>query len=417
MIKDVQTAVIESNYDWTLVKIVADEAVGYGESFFAPGLTTVIRELRPLLVGQNPADIHRLLRTLRTAGFMTSPHGGALQHALAGIETALWDLLGKRLGVPLYELWGGTFRTHVRLYADCHAGEGLASLSCILAPRIPWWMSETGQTESILEIHPKYHGSRSEEAVMPDLESYRRRAKEAVEAGYTALKFDLDIPNPYSRDDYNRVVGTKEIEVLEELVRTIREAVGYEVDLALDCHWNFNAESAIALGKALAPYKIAWLEDPVPPEADEALAAVTRESPTPVATGENHFFAAQFNRLFQGGLQVAAPDFQKTGLVEGRRIAELAELYTVPVAPHNISSPIGMLASAQLCATLSNFFVLEHHGVDVPFWEELVSERDDPVIRAGHVELKAKPGLGITLNEEVAYRYRKREEPFFGEIP
>lgn len=415
MIKDLQTAVIEANYDWTLVKIVANEAVGYGECFFAPGLTAVIRELKPLVVGQDPANIHRLLRTLRTAGFMASPHGGALQHALAGIETALWDLLGKRLNVPLYELWGGTFRTRVRLYADCHAGEGLASLSAVLAPRSPWWMSETGKTESILEIHPKYHGGRSEEAFKLDLAAYRRRAKQAVEAGYTALKFDLDIPNPYSRDDYNRVVGTKEIEVLEELVRTIREAVGYEIDLAFDCHWNFNAESAIALGKALSPYQVAWLEDPVPPEADEALTKVTRESPTPVATGENHFFAVQFNRLFQKGLAVAAPDFQKTGLVEGRRIAELAELYTVPVAPHNISSPIGMLASAQLCAILPNFFVLEHHGLDVPFWEELAAGEDGPIIQEGYVELKAKPGLGIALNEEAAYQYRKREEPFFSD--
>ena len=399
VIKEVQTAVIESNYDWTLVKIVADEGVGYGECFFALGLTDVIRQLRPLLVKQDPANITKLLRSLKTAGLLTSPHGGSLQHALAGIETALWDLLGRSLGAPLHRLWGGTYRDRIRLYADCHGGEGLASLSSILAPRTPWWLGE-GAGDSQYEVHPKYHGG---------------RAAEAADQGYTVLKFDLDLPNPHSRDDYNRTLEPQEIDLLVEVVRTVREAVSEDVGLAVDCHWSLSAASGTALGRALEPFNLLWIEDPVPPESDEALARVVHESPTPVASGENHYSAVQFNRLLQLGMHIAAPDLQKTGFAEGRRIAELAELFTVPLAPHNISSPIGTLAAAQLAATIPNFLVLEHHGIDVPFWEELAAGRKEPIIQHGHVILDGAPGLGITLDEEVAYRYRKRDEDFFGE--
>ncbi|MBA3630066.1 MAG: mandelate racemase/muconate lactonizing enzyme family protein [Actinobacteria bacterium] len=414
MIKDVQTAVIESNYDWTLVKIIADEGVGYGECFFALGLPDVIRQLSPLLIKQDPTNITKLLRSLKTAGLLTSPHGGALQHALAGIETALWDLLGKSLGAPLYRLWGGAYRNEIRLYADCHGGEGLASLSSILAPRTPWWLGEEAD-DPPHEVHPKYHGGRAAEAFELNFDLYARRAREAAEQGYTILKFDLDIPNPHSRDDYNRTLEPQEIDLLIEVVRAVRDSIPEEVGLAVDCHWSLSATSGAALGRALEPFKLLWIEDPVPPESDEALARVVRESPTPVASGENHYSAVQFNRLLQLGMQIAAPDLQKTGFAEGRRIAELAELFTVPLAPHNISSPIGTLAAAHLAATIPNFLVLEHHGIDVPFWEELASEREGPVIQKGHVVLDGAPGLGITLDEEVAYRHRKRDEAFFGE--
>ena len=260
-IKDVQTAVIESNYDWTLVKIIADEGIGYGEGFFALGLPDVISRLKPLLIKEDPADITKLLRKLRTAGLLTSPHGGVLQHALAGIETALWDLLGKSLDAPLYRLWGGTYRNEIRLYADCHGGEGLASLSSILAPRTPWWLGE-GAGDTAHEVHPKYHGGRAAEAFDLDLGMYARRAREAADQGYTILKFDLDIPNPHSRDDYNRTLEPQEIDLLVEVVGTVREAVTEDVGLAVDCHWSLSAASGAALGRALEPFKLLWIEDP-----------------------------------------------------------------------------------------------------------------------------------------------------------
>ena len=137
-IKDIQTAVIEANYDWTLVKILTEEgAVGYGECLFAPGLTALIRELRPLLLGQNTAEIERLGRIMRTAGVGAGLLGGIVNNSWAGIESALWDLLGQSLGVPIYRLFGGGYRTRIRLYADCHAGEGLSSLSSVMFSDLP----------------------------------------------------------------------------------------------------------------------------------------------------------------------------------------------------------------------------------------------------------------------------------------
>ncbi|MFD3004206.1 mandelate racemase/muconate lactonizing enzyme family protein [Thermus tengchongensis] len=412
-IKDVQTAVVEANYDWTFIKVIAEEGTGYGECFFAPGLTALIRELKPLLLGKDPRDIHRLLRILRTAGFQAGPQGGALQHALAGLETALWDLLGKVLRVPLYQLWGGAYRTRIRLYADCHAEAGLHSLSSTHLPRVPWWQSSSGTTKVHLEVDPKHHGGLKEEAKRVDPRAYGERAKQVVSQGYTALKFDLDIPTPYETDPFNRNLEPEEIELLANIVEAIRQSVGPQVALAFDCHWNFSAGSALKLAQALAPYRPLWLEDPVPPEADEALALVLRQSPVTIATGENHYHPHQFLRLLEKGLTVVTPDLQKVGLNQGRRIAELADLYTAMFAPHNIASPLGTLASAHLAATVPNFLLLEHHGLEVPFFTELVSGRESPLIQEGHLILEPQPGLGVSLNEEVAYRYRKKDEPFF----
>lgn len=413
MIKDVQTAVVEANYDWTIVKVVADEGVGYGECFFAPGLTAVIRELKPLVVGRDPTQIHAIMRLLRTAGYMASPHGGVLQHALAGIETALWDLLGKRLRVPLYELWGGAYRTRIRLYADCHGSEGLSSLNSVLAPRVPWWQSKTGETEVRWDLHPKFHGQTTSGGSEADVASFARRAQQAVAAGFTAVKFDADLATRYSRDDYNRVLSAQEVEYVEAVVRAVRDQVGNEVELAVDCHWNFDGESALKLAKAIAGYEILWLEDPVPPDHENALARVIAQSPVSIATGENHFSANQFLRLLQMGLHIAAPDVQKTGLAEGRRIAELAELFTVPVVLHNISGPIGTVAAAHLAAVIPNFLLLEHHAWDLALWEVLVRDDEGPVVQQGCVVLSNRPGLGISLDEEAAYRHRKKDERFF----
>lgn len=419
-VRDVQTAVIEANYDWTIVKVLTDEdIVGYGECFFAPGLTAVIRELKPLLIGQKVSEVERLCRLLKEAVMAGGAHGGIGFHAIAGIETALLDAYARRLEVPLFQLLGGALRTKIRLYADCHAGEGLSSLSSICTPRIPWWMSKTGKTEHFYEIHLRAHGGRSEEAQeLPDPQAYARRAKQVKAMGYTALKFDVDIPNPYIRDEFNRTLDRREIQMIADLVAAVREAVGDEVDIAIDCHWRFSAESALRLAEALSPYQLLWLEDPVPPDNIEALQQVTTYGSVPIATGENHYTRTQFYDLIvRGGVPILAPDFQKTGLLEGKRIADLAEMFTVLMAPHNISSPIGSLAAAHLCATIPNFLVLEHHGIDVPFWEDIVFGWDRPIIRNGFIELsETSVGIGVELNEEVALRYRRQDEPFFDRL-
>jgi L-alanine-DL-glutamate epimerase-like enolase superfamily enzyme len=234
--------------------------------------------------------------------------------------------------------------------------------------------------------------------------------------GFHILKFDVDVPTPYETDEYNRDLSQREIEHAAALVAGARAAVGADVGLAVDCHWNYGVQAAIGLARALEKYKLLWLEDPTPPENIAALGVVQRNTSLPVATGENHYFRLDFQRLIvEAGLRVLAPDVQKLGLWEGRKIADLADMHYVNLAWHNISSPLGTMAGVHLCAATPNFLALEWHAASVPFFDALVKGREGPLIRDGRIEVPNGPGLGIELDEDVAYKYRKAGEKFFGD--
>ena len=413
----IQTAVIEANYDWTIVKITSDTGiVGWGEAFFAPGLTATLAEFNEILVREDPRDVDRLCRLMRTA-LGAAGTSGMGYHAISGIETALWDLVGKDSNLPVYQFLGGKYRDRVRIYADCHAGKGLDSLSPMLLPRTPSWMKDARKKSGHkAELSPKYHGGQKSDAKETRARDYARRAIEMKRRGFTALKFDVDVPTEYSLDDYNRTLTRREIDLMTGLVAALRKALGKSVDLAIDCHWNYGVNDAIKLARACEPYDLLWLEDPLPPENTDALRRVTESTTTPIATGENHYQRHHFRELLEReAVDILAPDFQKVGgLLEGRRIADMAEVHYLAVAPHNISSPIGTLASVHLCAAIPNFLALEWHAASVPFFDDLVEGRREPLIRNGFIDVPDKPGLGIELDEEVTYRYRKRGESFFG---
>ena len=412
-IKKIETAVIESNYDWTIIKIKTDNGlVGWGESFVAPGLTAVLREFDPFLIGEDPRDVDRLCRLMRTA-LGASGTAGMAYHAISGVETALWDLVGKHSGLPVYQFLGGKYRDRVRIYADCHAGEGLASLSPVLLPRIPAWARKGKEDKT--ELNPKYHGGTKAEAKTLSAKDYVHRAKEMKRRGFTALKFDVDVPTEFSMDDYNRALTRREIDLMVSLVAALRKALGKEVDLAIDCHWNYGVNDAIRLARACEPYDLLWLEDPLPPENNDALARVTAATATPIATGENHYQRHHFRELFEReAVDIIAPDFQKVGgLLEGRRIADMADVHYLTVAPHNISGPIGTMAAAHLSAAIPNFLALEWHAASVPFFDDLFTGGRGPMIEKGYIKVPEKPGLGIEFNERVAYKYRKPGEAFF----
>lgn len=416
-ITQIQTAVIEANYDWTIVKLTADNGgVGWGEAFFAPGLTATLREFNAFLVGEDARDVDRLSRLMRTA-LGAAGTAGMGYHAISGVETALWDLVGKESGLPIYRFLGGKFRDRVRIYADCHAGSGLASLSPVLLPRTPSWAAKKNKSRAgKTELSPKYHGGQKSEAKGIRAQAYVRRAIEMKRRGFTALKFDVDVPTVYSLDDFNRALTRREIDLMAGLGGALRKALGKGVDLAIDCHWNYGVNDAIRLARACEPFDLLWLEDPVPPENTDAMRRVTAATTTPIATGENHYQRHQFRELLEReAVDILAPDFQKVGgLLEGRRIADMADVHYVTVAPHNISGPIGTMASVHLCAAIPNFLALEWHAASVPFFDRLVEGRRGPMIEKGYIKVSDRPGLGIELDEAVAYKYRKRGEPFFG---
>ncbi len=415
-IAKIETCVLEANYDWTIVKVKTDSSmVGWGEAFVAPSLTGVIAQLNEILPGEDPRDVDRLCRLMRTA-LGSSGTASMGFHAISAVEIALWDIVGKSYGLPIYQFLGGKYRDRVRIYADCHAGEGLSSLSPVLLPRTPAWMAKRSRPPAAKpELNPKYHGGQKSEAAAVRPRAYARRARLMKQRGFTALKFDVDVPTRYSFDDYNRALTPREIDLMVSLVAAVKGVLGKEVDLAIDCHWNYGVNDALRLARACEPYDLLWLEDPVPPLNTDALRRVTVGTTTPIATGENHYQRHQFRELLEAGaVDILAPDFQKVGgLLEGRRIADLADIHFVAVAPHNISGPIGTMASVHLCAAIPNFLALEWHAAAVPFFDDLVLGRRGPMIQNGYIGVPDRPGLGIELNEAVAWKYRKPGEPFF----
>jgi L-alanine-DL-glutamate epimerase-like enolase superfamily enzyme len=399
------TAVVEANYDYTYVRIWADDGTyGTGECFFAPGLTAALTEMFPLLIGRDPRQVDRLARMLWRKGSGAGAVAGYLYNAVSGIEAALWDLVGKHAGLPIYQFLGGLVRDEVRIYADCHAGNNIESWSPMLEPRRPAWLAA-------LESKGEPHVDRYEP------EQYRERARQMAAAGFDALKFDIDSLVVMTGDELHRPIRDDEINRMVECIAEARAGAGEEVGLAVDCHWRFAPHEAVRIARALAPLQLLWLEDPCPPENWHDVKEVRDRGGCPVLTGENLNRRHGFWDLIAGrAVDLVAPDFQKCGgLLEGKRIGELAELQGIRVAPHNIASPLGTLASAHVCATLPNFVALEHHGSDVPFWGDLIrrTETDRPLIDNGRIKLSEAPGLGAELNEEVAREFRKPGEPFF----
>lgn len=398
----VTTAVVEANYDYTFVRIETDRdgLYGTGECFFAPGLTAIFAELAPLLAGRDPREISRLTQHLARKTSAAGSTAGIVWNAITGIEAALHDLTGKFYGCPVYQLLGGKARDTVRVYADSHAGTNCESWTPVLTERRPDWLEPSG-----VERHSERYAP----------EAYARRAREVVAKGFTALKFDLDSMIVATGDEMNRPLADGEIMRMSEAARLTREAIGPEIALAFDCHWRFRPGDAVKVARALEPYSLLWLEDPCPPENWRQTAAVKRACNVPILTGENLILLTGFLPLLENqAVDYIAPDIQKCGgLLEAKRIATMAEFYGVSLAPHCIAGPLGLLASAHLCATAPNFVALEFHGQDVPFWNALLS--GPPLIHQGQVILTEASGLGRELNETAAKEYAKPGELWFGE--
>jgi gluconate/galactonate dehydratase len=193
-----KSAVVEGNFDWTFVRVETDEGIrGLGESFFAPGLTSILRSLEPVIAGEDPRDINRLFRKLQLAVSGAGSVAGIVYNTISGIEAALWDVLGQWLDVPIYRLLGGKFRDSIRVYADCHGGEALESLDEVLRFRAPSWILQDSK-----HVTRDYFSVCDETPSSP--EAYRKRALAMRSKGFTALKFDLDVPGTQRLDPYCR---------------------------------------------------------------------------------------------------------------------------------------------------------------------------------------------------------------------
>lgn len=396
-ITSVQTAAVRIVGPCVLVKVWAGDVYGLGECYPsgpAAAVNAAVQSLTGQLLGEDPRDVHRLYEKMRRWHVFTGGQGGTVITAVSGLELALWDLAGKLAGLPVYQLLGGAFRRSVDLYADCHAGT-----------------VDAAGHHTASKALPGPSGPESHAELM-------RVARTAVKQGFTAVKFDLDdVYGPLQRDEWNRALTNTQIDHMVQQVAGIREAIGPDAGLAVDMHARYDVPSAAKVARALTPFRLMWLEEPVPPENLEALAEVRRSAETPICAGENLYTRFAFKALLDAGAaDVVMPDLAKFGgLGEGRRVADLAELDYIPLAPHNVSGPIGTIAAAHLCAAVSNFLILEYHAIDLGYFEELVTYAGGQVIQAGSVHLTEAPGLGVELDHDIAYQHRhvKSNIPFF----
>jgi L-alanine-DL-glutamate epimerase-like enolase superfamily enzyme len=375
-ITSIKTAATRGHGMHLWVKVETDAGVtGIGECVHGgKQAIAIIQYLAPKLIGRDPFAIDALFEDLRRSHVFDGGFAGALITALTGIEIALWDLKGKALGVPVYELMGGKFRDKIRVYADCQVSPGM----------------------NFAEI----------KEVVDDV----------VQKGFTALKIDLDL-GAYGhfssevahiqKDRFNYTAGQYEHERMIELVDMVTSAAGKGIDVAADVHTRLDVPSAIRLAKDLEQYHLMWLEEPVPAENIKALREVKMHTSTPICSGENLYLRHGFRDLLeQQAVDIIMPDIPKCGgLSECRKIANMAELYYIPFAPHNVSSPIGTLASAHVCATVPNFLVLEFHWLHRDYWTTIIQEKTD-IIKDGYIHLDDRPGIGVELDEEIGRKYQ-----------
>ena len=411
-IRSVSTAVVEANFDWTILRLeLADGTVGWGESFFAPGLTAIIKTLAPLVLGADIRDHARILARLRDATSGAGSVGGIIHNALSGIDAAMWDAHARLLGVPLWELLGGRFRDVIRVYADCHGGAGLMSLGPVLDIRVPRWL-EAGRVASGTAGAVLFDVGAETEPV--DLASLRARAAAAVSEGFGALKFDLDVPGLVPVHPGSRTAPAGAADLARQIVGAVRDGAGPAVELAFDLHWRYDLPSAARIAEALSGEPVAWLEDPLPPDNIAGLLALSARSSTPLGGGENLVGYRAFEPLIEAhALSVVTPDLGKVGGVDqARRIAEAAAGNGIAIAPHNIAGPVGTAFAAQVSATFPNMLSLEHHAIDVPFFSSLVAE---PLICDGAIAMTDRPGIGVTVNEDVVREWAKPGEDVFGD--
>lgn len=379
-IVDLETIVVDGNFPWTLVTVEADDGtIGIGEAYPSPGVHEIITDyLRPVLVGEVPLDVERLYNLMRASLSGRGSQQGVGTIAISGVEIALWDLAGKLLDQPVWQLLGGKTREEVMVYADCHAGEAMVASAA------------EGQEEETYEP-----------------EAYAQAARMAVDDGFDLVKFDLDVPSGRDFNRKSRHFDPPEVEHKRQIVEAVTEEIGDDAEIGVDLHWNFNPETAERLCRALDPYDLAYIEDPLPPENTDALRELKRRVDVTLLTGENRYGRHGFRDLIEDqAVDFLAPDVPKTGgIAETKKIADMAEAYYQTLIPHNIGSPVATVATAHVGATIPNFYGLEYHAREVEWWEDLVVGED--LIQDGTITVPDEPGLGIELDWDVVHAHEK----------
>ena len=374
-ITDVKVMVVHGTTDWNMVKIETDGGLtGIGESYWGRGVKDVILGyLRGLVIGEDSLDIERLYTKMARFTGGAGAIAGVTVTAISGVEIALWDLAGKILDAPVCKLLGGQYREGVRAYWTRSPQDMLDPASC-------------RDFAAALKSHPY---------------------------GITAVKSDADaFPQKYDpqfrepgHEPGSRHLTRKDLSRIAKGFANLREALGDDIDIAVHCHWNFDWIDALELARAVAPIKPMWLEDVMPPEYSDSWAKLTAASPVPILTGENLYRRQGFQPfILNQGCHIIQIDIPKAGgLLESKKIADLADLFFIPVCAHLAASPLGTIASAHCAGAIKDFRAQEFSIGNLPStdaWERFVIH-DGPIFKDGKVRILDKPGFGVELNEDV----------------
>lgn len=356
-----------------LVKIETDAGVvGIGECHHDEmGLgakDVVLNVCKPILLGQDPFDLERLVFKMSTRTSYYGGNHGMATHAITGVECAMWDIIGKLTDQPVHKiLGGGSHVDQVRTYVSTGPRDMLSRDSC---------------TEF---------------------------AERMRQHGWTAAKVNILRDQRWNELD-NRRISNREVDRNAAGFQNLRDAVGLDFDIAVHCHWEFDFDSALRLAQGVAPIRPWWMEDPLPIEYNEQWVKLTEQSPVPILCGENLYGRADFRPFIvnQGVNMIEIDVSMAGGLLEAKKIADLAETYFIPVATHNVAGPIATVASANLAASVREF--LGHEGfIGNPInaggnginGDPEVLGYDKPLTKDGYIQLSDRPGFGIQLNEEL----------------
>jgi L-alanine-DL-glutamate epimerase-like enolase superfamily enzyme len=386
-ITDVRVAqLVDAPMRVPLIRIDTNQGIsGYGEVRDG-GSPTYALMLKSRLVGMNPCAVDQVFRRIKQFGAPARQAGG-----VCGIEMACWDLAGKAWGVPVYQMLGGKFRDRVRLYADT--------------------------TQS------------------PDGAEAGRRLKERMDRGITFLKVDFgielirDIPGalsvPIGQTVQERAmtmhpfsgveITDKGVALLHDYVGKIREVIGMEIPLSSDHFGHIGVNSCIKLARAMEPWNLAWMEDMVPWQFGELMKMIKDETTTPILTGEDIYLKEDFIKLIEmGAVDAIHPDLASAGgILETKKIGDYAMERGIPMAMHFAGSPFSFMANVHCAAASENFVALEHHSLDVPWWNDLVTPR--PPIERGFAIVPDRPGLGVEPNEAAIRQHIEGE--YFAPTP
>ena len=358
-VTDVRTFVVDCyRTNWVFVKVYTDEGItGVGEGtleYKEKALCGAVEHIRDYLIGKDPRAIEKHYHAIYRDAYWRG--GAVLMSALSSIETALLDILGKSLGVPVYQLLGGKVNDDCRIYVN-------------------GWFAGAKEPEEFAE-----------------------KALKVKEKGVTALKWD-----PFGKSYLQ--IDNKSLDKALRCVAAVREAVGNETDILIEGHGRFDVPTGIRIARELEQFKPMWFEEPVPPDNIEALKAVRDKSPVAISAGERLYTRYGFNALFAArAADYIQPDVSHAGGIgELKKIAATAEANYISFAPHNPSGPVANAATLQLAACCPNFCILEIMLTDVDYRKFVTDE--NLVYENGRIKIGDKPGLGIELNEEECARH------------